>query len=49
MNEEKTRFETQFNEAQALLNRSQDAEVTESRDLKAKLEKMTRRHAESQD
>jgi chromosome segregation ATPase len=49
LNEEKTRFETQFNEAQALLNRSQDAEVTESRDLKAKLEEMTRRHAESQE
>ena len=49
LNEEKLRFETQLNEAQALLNRSQDAQVTESHELKAKLEEMTRQHAESQE
>ncbi len=38
LNEEKFRFETQFNESQALINHSHDAQVTESHELKAKLE-----------
>uniref|UniRef100_A0A0P5QV97 Putative NADPH--cytochrome P450 reductase protein n=1 Tax=Daphnia magna TaxID=35525 RepID=A0A0P5QV97_9CRUS len=49
LNEEKMRFETQLNEAQASLSRSQDADILESRELKAKLEEMMRQYAASQE
>ncbi|XP_059350316.1 CAP-Gly domain-containing linker protein 1-like isoform X3 [Daphnia carinata] len=49
LNEEKMQFETRLNEAQALLSRSQDADISESHELKAKLEEMIRQYAASQE